>query len=189
MTAMSLHDSFPAILKLAFILGAPNGTDGTLSSISLRRIEAGLERQRNDNCLVLLATGGFGSHFNSTDTPHRELVYRHLEAAGAKIDRAETSDLLSSNTVEDIALIVAFTKARGIDDYCIITSRFHVARCRFIVECLAEKQVVAIVAAEDPVDLAAEISDHEVRALRQLSEQGGVIKGGVLHSHPARSPR
>ncbi|NJO35471.1 MAG: hypothetical protein HC869_22695 [Rhodospirillales bacterium] len=69
---------------------------------------------------------GFGSHFNSTDTPHRELVYRHLEGAGATIDRAEASDLLSSNTVEDIALIVAFTKARGIAEYCVITSRFHV---------------------------------------------------------------
>ncbi|MGB7407983.1 MAG: YdcF family protein [Pontixanthobacter sp.] len=181
---MSLHDNFPPTVKFAFILGAPNGTDGTLSSISLRRIEAALEQQQNDKCLVLLATGGFGSHFNSTDTPHRELIYRYLEAAGAIIDRAEASDLLSSNTVEDIDLIVAFTKARGIDDYFIITSRFHVARCRFIVDCLAEKQVVAVVSADNPVDLAAEISDHESRALRQLSEQAGVIKGGVLHSHP-----
>ena len=175
--------------KLAFILGAPNGTDGKLSSISLRRIEAALERQQNDNCLVLLATGGFGSHFNSTDIPHRELVYRHLEAAGATIDRAEANDLLSSNTVEDIDLIVAFTKAQGIDRYCIITSRFHVARCRFIVDCLAENQAVAIAAADDPVDLAAETRDHESRALRQLSEQGGVIIGGVLHSHPTCSSR
>jgi vancomycin permeability regulator SanA len=173
--------------KLAFILGAPNGTDGKLSSISLRRIEAALERQQNDNCLVLLATGGFGSHFNSTNIPHRELVYRHLEAAGATIDRARPSDLLSSNTVEDIDLIVAFTKARGIDDYCIITSRFHVARCRFIVDCLAENQAVVIAAADDPVDLAAETSEHENRALRQLSEQGGVIIRGVLHSHPTCS--
>ncbi|MGB3473013.1 MAG: hypothetical protein WBA51_19525 [Erythrobacter sp.] len=105
------------MLKLAFILGAPNGTDGTLSSISLRRIEAALERQRNDNCLVLLATGGFGSHFNSTDTSHRELVYRHLEAAGATIDRAEASDLLSSNTVWTDVLRASpadlFSGARG----------------------------------------------------------------------------
>lgn len=175
--------------KLAFILGAPNHTDGTLSSISLRRIEAGLERQRNDNSIELLATGGFGSHFNSTDTPHRELVYRYLEGAGATIDRAEACDLLSSNTVEDIALIVAFTKARGIAEYCIITSRFHVARCRFIVDCLAKNQAVTMVAADDPADLAADASDHESRALRQLTEQGGVIIGGVLHSYPARSPR
>ncbi len=175
--------------KLAFILGAPNHTDGTLSSISLRRIEAGLERQRNDNSIELLATGGFGSHFNSTDTPHRELVYRHLEGAGATIDRAEASDLLSSNTVEDIALIVAFTKARGIAEYWIITSRFHVARCRFIVDCLADNQAVTIVAADDPADLAADTSDHESRAIQQLAEQGGVIIGGVLHSYPARSPR
>lgn len=184
MTAMSRHDIPPHMPKLVFILGAPNSTDGTLSSISLRRLGTALQRQRDDDCLILLATGGFGAHFNSTDTPHRELVYRHLEAAGATIDRAEASDLLSSNTVEDIALIVAFTKARGIDDYCIITSRFHVARCSFIVDCLAINQAVAIVAADDPADLAADTSDHESRALRQLEEQGGVIIEGVLHSHP-----
>ncbi|WP_373475320.1 YdcF family protein [Sphingorhabdus sp.] len=172
---------------LAFILGAPNDREGELSPVSLRRIASALERQRGDRSLVLLATGGFGRHFNSTETPHRELVYRHLEAMGATIDRADASDLLSSNTVEDIALIVGMTKTRGIDAYCIITSRFHVARCRFIVDCLADKQSVNIIAADDPVELAAEASAHEIRALRQLSDQGGVMVGDFLYLHPRYS--
>lgn len=170
--------------KLAFILGAPNGNDGKLSSVSLRRIETALERQRNDPSLVLLATGGFGAHFNSTGTPHWEFVYRHLEAAGAAIDRAEGNDLLSANTVEDIAFIVAFTKARGINDYFVVTSRFHATRCRFIIDCLAKVQTVDVVAADDPEELTAAASDHEDRALRQLSEQGSVIIESVLHTHP-----
>jgi hypothetical protein len=117
------------------------------------------------------------------------LVYRHLEPARATIDRADRRDLLSSNTVEDIALIVAFTKSRGIEDYCIITSRFHVARCRFIVDCLSENQAVSIVAADDPAGLAADTTDHESRALQKLANQGGVIIEGVLHSHPTCSSR
>lgn len=176
--------------KLVFILGSPNDNHGELSCVSLHRIWAAVEMQRNDPDLILLATGGFGTHFNLTGTPHREFVYRHLEAAGAKIDRAEASDLLSSNTVEDIVLIVAFTKARGVDDYCIVTSRFHAARCRFIVDCLAAKQSVSVAAAaDDPEELADEAREHEDRALRQLSEQGGVVVGGILHPHPAYALR
>lgn len=189
MTWAFCHDKSSVMSKLVFILGAPNDNDGELSSVSLQRIWFTVEMQRNDPDLVLLATGGFGAHFNSTGTPHREFVYRHLEAAGATIDRAEASDLLSSNTVEDIVLIVAFTKARGVDDYCIVTSRFHAARCRFIVDCLAAKQTVSVAAADDPEELADEAREHEDRALRQLSEQGGVFVEGILHSHPAYALR
>ena len=175
--------------KLVFILGAPNGSDGKLSPVSLRRIDAAVERQRNDPDVILLATGGFGAHFNATETPHREFVYRKLEAEGAAIDRAKASDLLSSNTVEDIVLIVAFTKARDVEEYCVVTSKFHAARCRFIVDCLAEKQTVAVVVADDPEELSDEARKHEERALRQLSKQGGVVIGSVLHAHPGCSQR
>jgi DUF218 domain len=175
--------------KFVFILGAPNGNDGKLSTVSLRRIEAAVEQQRSNPGFVILATGGFGPHFNSTGTPHREFVYRHLEAAGAAIDRAESNDLLSSNTVEDIVLVVAFMKARGLDQYYVVTSKFHAARCRFIIDCLAEKHSVTVVAADDPEDLEDELREHEDRALRQLSEQGGVVVGSVLYAHPACSRR
>jgi DUF218 domain len=170
--------------KLVFILGAPNSSDGRLSPVSLGRIEAAIAKQRSDRDVVLLATGGFGPHFNQTDVPHREFVYRHLEANGAVCDRAEAGDLLSSNTVEDIVLIAAFVKARGVDNYCIITSHFHAARCRFIVDCLAVNQTVTILAAVDPEEIAGEALEHEDRALRRLWEQGGVVVGTVLHHHP-----
>jgi hypothetical protein len=119
--------------KFIFILGAPNASDGNLSSVSLSRIDAAIAKQRHEPNCVILATGGFGAHFNSTETPHREHVYRRLEAEGATIDRAEAGDLLSSNTVEDIVLIVAFTELRSVDEYCIVTSQFHAARCQFII--------------------------------------------------------
>jgi uncharacterized SAM-binding protein YcdF (DUF218 family) len=175
--------------KFAFILGAPNGDDGELSSISLRRVETALALQRDAPDTVLLATGGFGAHFNTTNTPHREYVYRLLEASGATIDRASSSDLLSSNTVEDIALIAAFTAKRGIQDYCLVTSRFHVARCRFIADCLTTQQSVAIVGVDGPDDLAETAREHENRALRGLLKQGGVLLEGVLHPHPRCSKR
>lgn len=189
MTRVVLHATSVAMSRLVFILGAPNSKDGRLSPVSLKRIEAAIAKQRDDPSVVILATGGFGAHFNTTDTPHREFVYQQLEAAGATIDRGERDDLLSSNTVEDIALIVAFTKTRSADDYTIITSRFHADRCRFIVDCLAAKQVVAVLSADDPEDLPDEARDHEERSLHALSAQGGVILGNVLHPHPGVTGR
>jgi DUF218 domain len=171
--------------KVIFILGAPNSSDGKLSLISLSRIDAAVAKQREASDVILLATGGFGAHFNQTDTPHRELVYRQLEARGATIDRAQPGDLLSSNTVEDIALIVAFANARGIDNYGVLTSRFHAARCQFIVDCLAVDQNVALLAADDPEELEVEAHEHETRALRQLLAQGGVTVGNKIYPHRA----
>jgi hypothetical protein len=173
--------------KFIFILGAPNASDGSLSSVSLSRIDAAIAKQRQEPDSVILATGGFGAHFNSTETPHREHVYRRLEAEGATIDRAEAGDLLSSNTVEDIVLIVAFTESRSVDEYCIVTSQFHAARCQFIIDCLAEKQTVEVLAADDPLTLPPEARDHEDRSLRQLSAQGGVVARNVLYPHPTLS--
>jgi hypothetical protein len=42
----------PTMTKFVFILGAPNGNDGKLSSVSLRRVEAAIERQRNEPDVV-----------------------------------------------------------------------------------------------------------------------------------------
>ena len=173
--------------KLAFILGAPNDHKGKLSSVSVRRIETAIAIQSADPDFVLLATGGFGAHFNTTRTPHRELVYRHLEARGAIIDRADGVDLLSSNTVEDIAMIAAFADSRGVNAYHVITSAFHADRCKFIVECLAKNHDATVLFGPDPDDLAAEVHEHEDHALGRLAAQGGVIVGGVLYS-PRSSP-
>lgn len=185
MTWVTRYDKSLMMPKLVFILGAPNGSDGKLSSVSLRRVDAAIEKQQSDPDVILLATGGFGAHFNTTITPHREYVYRKLEVEGATIDRAKASDLQSSNTVEDIVLIVEFTKARGVEEYCVVTSKFHAARCRFILDCLAEEQKVAVIAADDPEKLADDARKHEERALRQLAEQGGVVVGSVLRAHPS----
>ncbi|QTD54602.1 YdcF family protein [Parasphingorhabdus cellanae] len=169
--------------RSVFILGSPNAGDGTLSLISLSRITRAIKEQQEVSDIVLLATGGFGAHFNKTKTPHRELVYRQLEAFGAVIDRANPNDLLSSNTVEDMTLIAEFAELRGISSYDIVTSNFHAARCRFILKCFAHSHLVNVLTADDPNDLDIEIVQHEDNALTQLKSQGGVFLEGILHPY------
>ncbi len=172
--------------RSVFILGSPNAVDGTLSSISHSRIARAIKEQRKDADVVLLATGGFGAHFNMTEIPHRELVYNQLEGLGAVVDRMKPNDLLSSNTVEDILLIANFVEAQGINSYDIVTSSFHAVRCRFILNCIAHSHVVNVLTGEDPDDLDIEIIEHEDKALAQLGSQGGVFVENILHPYSTR---
>lgn len=173
-----------ALTRPVFILGFMNDADGGLSSTALSRIEAALKLQSADPNVVLLATGGFGAHFNISTTPHREWVYRALAARRARFDRAGDGDLLSANTVEDIAMIAAFAAKRGFQHIEIVTSHFHAPRCHFIAACLAPSMALTIIAADDLADLEPERRDHETRALAQLNAQGGVVVDGVLYRHP-----
>jgi uncharacterized SAM-binding protein YcdF (DUF218 family) len=171
-----------------FILGSPNSPDGVLSPTSIGRIAKAIELQRVRPEIVILATGGFGCHFNTSTTPHRELLHSHLCQQGALIDRAKHDDLLSSNTVEDAVMILAFAESQAPPvRWGVVTSNFHAARCRFIFDCLAGPDVVDLYIADDADNLEPEVTRHETVALAQLWDQGGVMIGNVLHPHVSLS--
>lgn len=173
---------------MLFILGSPNSPTGELSAISRSRIDLAVSLQTADADLVLLATGGFGEHFNTSTASHREWVHAELSRLGARLDAAEPHDLLSSNTVEDVLLIMDFVKAREVDTYQVATSSFHVERCRFIFDCLAPKHRVTLHSAADPDDLPPRLSSHEKRALDQLRRQKGVLVNGQLFQPTGEAP-
>jgi uncharacterized SAM-binding protein YcdF (DUF218 family) len=166
-----------------FILGSPNSTDGALSPMAVNRAAKAIELQKARPDTVLLATGGFGRHFNISTTPHRELLHRYLLQRGALVDAATSEDFLSSNTVEDATMIIRFAASRGSERCGILTSQFHMARCRYIFECLAGRDTFDFLQAEDPSDLDLDSVSHEAAALTQLLSQGGVLVGDVLHPH------
>ena len=170
---------------IIFVLGSPNAADGELSPISVSRIECAIALQSDWPNSVVMATGGFGKHFNTTKLPHREHVHRKLSAYGARFSAAGAADLLSSNTVEDATMITAFTESRSCVSYAVVTSGFHLPRCRYIFACLATNGV-EFFAAVDPPDLNPEIERHEAVALAQLIAQGGVLIDGVLHPYKPR---
>lgn len=170
--------------EIIFVLGSPNSDDGRLSDISLARIECAIAIHERTPQSCIVATGGFGEHFNTTAIPHRELVHSHLAKLGFQFSVGSAEDLLSSNTVEDVQMIVAFAASRGRDHYAVVTSEFHLARCRYIFDCLELKRV-DLYGCNDPPHLDPAIVRHENEALAQLVGQRGVIVEGVLHSHPA----
>jgi hypothetical protein len=48
----------------------------------------------------------------------------------------------------------------------VVTSAFHAARCKFIISCLPADHDVTVLFGRDPDDLAAEVHEHEDRALK-----------------------
>jgi uncharacterized SAM-binding protein YcdF (DUF218 family) len=166
-----------------FILGSPNTVDGLLSPISVNRIAKAIDLQKAQPEIVLLATGGFGTHFNTSTIPHRELLHRCLLQEGALIDPGLPDDFLSSNTVEDARMILRFSASRGSERFGIVTSKFHMARCRYIFECLAGLSFIEFFTADDPSTLSTELNRHEAIALGQLLALGGVLVDDVLHPH------
>jgi uncharacterized SAM-binding protein YcdF (DUF218 family) len=166
-----------------FILGSPNSVDGVLSSISVKRIEKAIALQKANPDIVLMATGGFGSHFNTSTIPHRELLHQYLLQQDAVINPGSPDDLLSSNTVQDAIMILQFSNSRGLEKIGVVTSKFHMARCRYIFECLTETDFIEYFAADDPSSLSSEINRHESTALARLQAQGGVIIDDVLYPH------
>jgi hypothetical protein len=166
-----------------FILGSPNSTSGMLSPISTHRVVKAIDLQNKHPEMVLLATGGFGSHFNTSTIPHRELLHRYLLQQGAVINPGAPNDLLSSNTVEDAAMILEFSSSRGSGRCGIVTSRFHLPRCRYIFECLTTPGVVEFFTADDPPYLDPAVVQHEAVSFALLQAQGGVLIDGVLYPH------
>jgi uncharacterized SAM-binding protein YcdF (DUF218 family) len=166
-----------------FILGSPNSVDGILSSTAINRILKAIALQKIDPEIVLMATGGFGSHFNTSASPHRELIHQYLVQQDAEFNPGHPGDLLSSNSVEDATTIAQYFNSRGRAKFGIVTSGFHMARCQYIFECVFEKDLVDFFAADDPSSLHPDILRHESTALAQLRAQGGVLIDGKLHRH------
>jgi uncharacterized SAM-binding protein YcdF (DUF218 family) len=189
MPVMERVDPFlrPMPHRIVFVLGAPNDTQGRLSAIARSRADKALALQREDPRVRITAVGGFGAHFNTTPVPHRDWVHQYLRARGAVVEAGSPADLLSGNTVEDAWMIEAYVQTRGIEGYGVVTSGFHVPRCRTIFGCLAPQRQVEFIAADDPEGLGEEVRAHEARALGQLLAQGGVVVDGVLHPGVVRA--
>jgi uncharacterized SAM-binding protein YcdF (DUF218 family) len=170
-----------------FILGSPNSVDGVLSPISVNRVAKAIELQKAHPEIVLLATGGFGIHFNTSTIPHRELIHRNLLQQSAFIDPGTPDDLLSSNTVEDAVMILQFSSSRNLERCGVLTSKFHMARCRYIFECLAGTDTIDFFTADDPSSLDPELVGHEALALAKLQAHGGVLVRKVLYSYKKSS--
>lgn len=116
--------------NVIIILGSPNSAKGRLSKIAIGRAKKCLEIF-NPATDLILCTGGFGLHFNTTLTPHAEYLKRYLIKKGI----SETFFMPfanSSNTVQDAVKSKEILRESGLKKITIITTEYHLKRVQII---------------------------------------------------------
>ena len=166
-------------------MGSPNSDRGELLSVARDRCDRAIREYHRHPGYAILPTGGFGTHFNTTDRPHAFYLREHLLAHGVpQEDILEFAE--SRNTVEDAALSFPIATKHGIDRAIIVTSDYHADRARYVFE--RAYADIALVISACPTDEATCDLDlralvaHEKEALAKLKRQerhtSRIVHGG-----------
>lgn len=113
------------------ILGSPNDQKGNLSPIAISRADAALVEFKKNKASKILCTGGFGQHFNLTDTPHGKYLQDYLIVKGVPVS-SFIEVALSSYTLEDATLSKPILERHAITRCILVTSDFHMERAKLV---------------------------------------------------------
>ncbi len=158
-------------MHVIVVLGAPNDENGQLSAVALGRAETALREYRAHPGGKLLLTGGYGSHFNTTDKPHAHYAARFLTSRGAAPE-----DILpfaeSATTIEDALLAERILRGYAVESLTVVTSGFHLRRARLIFEKVFPSQAITFVAAPDALspEEYEQARRHEEEAIARLAD-------------------
>jgi len=164
--------------KVIIILGSANDDAGNLSPSSLERADKGIAEYRNNPGSKILATGGFGDHFNTTDQPHALHVKSYLIGQGVDEDDI-LPPAVSKDTIEDAVLAKEILQGREVSGIILVTSDFHMDRSKFIFSRVFPEYRITYVEA---VSLAnpekmKKLLQHEKESMAKLLDQGIIFRG------------
>jgi uncharacterized SAM-binding protein YcdF (DUF218 family) len=159
--------------EVLIVLGSPNSAEGKLGNIALDRLNYCFKIfEQNKN--LILCTGGFGAHFNTTNQPHAQYAIEYLMSLG--INSSYFMDIaLSSNSVQDAVNSKQVLLNSG-SDYSVkvITSDFHLERVRIIFESILtgfEKNYFGV-AHQMPIVERQKRIEHERKAINEIRKNG-----------------
>lgn len=158
--------------KAIVLLGAPNDEDGNLSQIALERANKAIEECTKQPDALVLPTGGWGDHFNTTDKPHafysRKYLVEHGVAESRFLPAAE-----SGNTAEDATLAAPILANAEIDEVTIVTSDFHVPRAKLLFRRALKGVSISFAPSTTnlPEEELGKLTNHELRSVKMLAER------------------
>ena len=118
---------------LIVVLGSPNTDQGELLSMAKERCEVALTEYVNNPGYKILLTGGYGSHFNTTEQPHSSYLKHYLVSRGIPEEHfVESAE--SSNTFEDASLSKPIIMKYTVRHIVVITSDYHIDRAQTVFE-------------------------------------------------------
>jgi len=113
------------------ILGAQNDSDGALSTEAHCRLETALRLHRLLPGSMLLPTGGWGAHFNTSLQPHWKYLRNQLLTLGVSAESI-LDGVNSSNTYEDFTILREQSTLSNENSIIFVTSDYHVPRASLI---------------------------------------------------------
>ncbi|MDP2559739.1 YdcF family protein [Psychrobium sp. 1_MG-2023] len=154
------------------VLGSPNDAKGNLLPIAVARCQqAWVEYKKREGSKVL-CTGGFGPHFNTTDTSHAQYIQDYLIKQGIP-STAFVELAPSSFTLEDATLAKPIIKQQAISKIVLVTSDFHMKRAALVFNAVFPDMEFEYASAATPVASGeyARLLAHEAKAIEREREK------------------
>ena len=168
---MLLSNFVTRLEGIIIVLGSPNDENGNLSEMALARAQTAFSQHRIHPNYMILPTGGFGEHFNTTNKTHGYYLKKYLIKLGIKEDLfLEVAE--SKNTPDDAFKAMAIVKKYQLENIIVVSSDFHMERVRYIFDRVFEAYKLNYVAApylpNCPKEEAIKIASHEKQAIAYL---------------------
>jgi len=157
--------------EIIAVLGAQNSSDGTLSGIAMSRLNYCLAAYKKG--VLVLCTGGWGDHFNTTETAHAVYAKNYLTEHGIPVD-AFLKDALSNNSVDDAVKIKKIILEIADVNLIVVTSDYHKERVSLIfIEILSDYPCTFIgVYSHLDGDELNRLIQHEQEAIASILRNG-----------------
>lgn len=161
---------------IILILGAPNDQDGNLGQTAKDRLDCAFDiYHANENSLIL-CTGGFGSHFNTSANPHAYYAKNYLISKGVAKE-AFLESPLSSNTVDDFRMTKSIILKINPTILFVITSDFHIKRAKILHDIIISFPRIAFIPARSSLSEKEleKLVLHEKIAIQELENNNYVL--------------
>ncbi len=150
-------------MDVLIVLGGENGASGQLSQMVLDRVKMALTTWKSNQKII--CTGGFGAHFNTTNTPHWYYLKKELIAQGIPSTAFTDATIESKNTLDDGRLCANYLQNHSIRSIQLITSDFHMERAHCIFKQHFEPSLLT------PTPAASSLPPSELQKRKKHEEQ------------------
>lgn len=157
--------------KVLIILGSPNSPSGKLSDISISRLNDCLNRYQKGN--LILCTGGWGEHFNTSKKSHATFAKQYLIEKGI-LEEDFLDFALSGNTVDDAVKIKPIISKLEKSKLTIITSDYHLNRVKIIFNKILENYTMDFIGVKSNLNQEEynACMQHEIIAINSILQNG-----------------
>lgn len=160
--------------EVFIILGSPNSPSGRLSDISISRLNYCVNRYEKGN--LIICTGGWGEHFNTSKSSHATFAKRYLIEKGL-LEEDFLDFALSGNTVEDAVKIKPIISKLKKIKLTIITSDYHLNRVKIIFNEILENYTMDFIGVESNL----EQEEYNALILHEKNAINSIVQNGLYY--------